>query len=365
MKIKRLILCNIPASICNLRCRYCYLAQREASYQGEQADFQYSPEYVGNAFSVDRMGGTCYFNFCAEGETLLAKGIEEYIYHIAKQGHFIEIVTNLTVTDVIDKILSFEQDILDRISFKCSFHYLQLKERNLLDVFADNANKIWSHNCSASIEITPDDELIPYIDEVKDYSYYKFGALPHLTIARDDNNNKGYLTKLPIEEYDHIWKQFQSSFWEFKKTIFNVHRDEYCYAGAWSLYVNLASGETTQCYCSRYNQNIFENLSRPIDFIPIGTCMQPHCYNGHALLTMGCIPEFTPVCYGNIRDRIRLDGTHWIQSDMLEFLNSKLEDSNTLATEKEKKRYYSLIRKKKIKQLPKRILKKIYRLANS
>lgn len=54
------------------------------------------------------------------------------------------------------------------------------------------------------------------------------------------------------------------------------------------------------------------------------------------LLTLSCIPDFTTVEYGNIRDRVRLNGTHWIQPKMLGFLNSKLEQSNDLYSDKEK-----------------------------
>ena len=108
-------------------------------------------------------------------------------------------------------------------------------------------------------------------------------------------SNQDYLTKLPIEEYDKIWSQFDSSFWRFKKEIFNEYRKEYCYAGAWSLYVNMENGKMTQCYCSNYSSNIFENVDKPIDFVAIGKCKESHCYNGHALLTLGCIPNFTNV----------------------------------------------------------------------
>lgn len=360
-KVKRLILCRIPMSICNFRCRYCYLAQRDECYQGKQADFKYSPEYVAKAFSMERLGGACYFNFCADGETLLTKDIEKYIYAVAKEGHYIEIVTNLTITKVLDKILDFEQDVLDHITFKCSFHYLQLKERNLLNVFADNVNKIWAHHCSANIEITPDDELIPYIDEVKEYSIKNFGALPHLSIARDDRTGHDYLTKLSLEEYDKIWGQFDSGFWRFKKTIFNQKRNEFCYAGAWSLYVDLTTGNATQCYCSRYNQNIFKGVNKPINFLPIGKCPDTHCYNGHALLTLGCIPRFTDVKYGEIRDRIKTDGTHWIQPKMLCFLNSKLDESNKLMTDEEKKKSERKLRAYKIKSIPKRVIRRVKR----
>ena len=357
-KVKRVILCAINTSICNFRCRYCYLSHRDEQYQGEQAKFAYPPEHVAKAFSKERLGGTCYFNFCAEGETLLTKRIDEYIYEIVKEGHYAEIVTNMTVTPVLDRILSWDKEMLERVTFKCSFHYLQLVERNLLDTFAANVKKAWESGASANIEITPDDELIPHIEDVKKFSLEHFGALPHLTIARDDRNEHDYLTDLTPEEYEKTWAPFDSGFWHFKRTIFGVKRNEYCYAGMWSLYVDLGSGDTTQCYCSRYSQNIYENVDEPIEFIPIEKCGDTHCYNGHALLTLGCIPNFTDVGYGDIRDRVREDGTHWIRPQMRAFLNSKLEESNPLITPAEKAKVKAKLLSAKAKRFANRIIKK-------
>lgn len=241
-KNKKVVLCAIPTSTCNLKCRYCYLPQRKEFDKGKQANFIYIPEYVGRVFSKERLGGTCYFNFCADGETLLTKRIDEYIYEIVNQGHYAEIVSNMTITSMINRILSWEPDLLERITFKCSLHYLQLFEHNLLQVFSDNVNNVWKHGCSANIELIPDEELIPYIDELKQFSIEHFGALPHVSIARDDRKEHDYLTKLSLAEYNKIWSQFDSGFGEFKKSIFNHKRCEFCYAGAWSIYANLATG---------------------------------------------------------------------------------------------------------------------------
>jgi len=301
---------------------------------------EFSPEYVGKAFSPKRLGGICYFNFCADGETLLQKNIEKYIFEIVKQGHYIEIVTNLTVTSVIDKILTWDKEVLKRIEFKCSFHYIELKKKNLLDKFALNVKNIWKSGASANIEITPSDEYIEYIDEIIDFSKKNFGALPQLSIARNDATDKiEYLTSLSDKEYDKVWSQFDSDFWKFKRTIFGKKRNEYCYAGRWSLFVNMQNGDTTQCYCTRYSQNIFEDLSKEINFVPIGKCKEPHCYNGHMLLTLGLIPELNTPYYGDIRNRIKDDGKEWLQSDLKKFFNSKLVESNQLLTRKEKAKY--------------------------
>lgn len=328
-KLKRILLFPIPMSTCNFRCHYCYLAQRKECFQNKQPKFLYSPEYIAEALSPERLGGLAYMNFCADGETLLTVDLEKYIYELVKSGHYAEIVTNLSVTGKLEQILSWDIELLKRIEFKCSFHYLELKKRDLLEVFASNVNKIWKAGASANIEITPSDELIPYIDEVKKYSLLNFGALPHITIARNDNTeSKDYLTKLTMNEYDQIWSQFDSDFWNFKKSIFKEKRNEFCYAGDWLLIVNLTTGKTGQCYKSNYTQNIFEDINKPIKFKAIGKCLEPHCYNGHALLTLGCIPGFTKIGYGDIRNRVRQDGTEWLQKDLKNFFNMKLKDNN-------------------------------------
>jgi len=361
-KIKRIVLACVSTSICNFRCNFCYLTHRSEYFKGEQANFLYPPEYIGKAFSKERLGGVSFFNFCAEGETLLTNHIDEYIYEIVKQGHYAEIVTNMVITPMLNKILAWDKELLERVAFKCSFHYLELKKRGLLDTFAHNVNSAWRAGASASIEITPPDELIPFIDEIKTYSLQNFGALPQLTIARNDAT-KGieYLTNLSPNEYGEVWGTFKSPFFDFKRSIFKVKRKEYCYAGMYSIVVNFANGETGQCYKSNYFQNIYTDLNKPIDFVPIGHCKEPHCINGHAMLTFGNIPhKFTETKYGNdIRNRVKSDGGNWLQPKLLAFFNSKLYESNPKISASKKVKYYIKSKTGYYQHINKRILMKI------
>ncbi len=330
--IKKILLFRIPVSICNFRCHYCYIGQRPVHFQGIHPEMRVNPEEFGKAFSVDRMGGTCYGNFCADGETLLTKDLDKYVKSFCIQGHYGEVVTNLSVTKALDRFLEWDKDLLRRLEFKCSFHYLWLKEHDLLDVFAKNVNKIWKAGASANVEITPSDELIPYIDEVKAFSMKHFGALPHLTIARDDRTeNIDYLTKLSMEEYDSYWSQFSSGFWQFKKSIFGKRQKGFCHAGAWSYYIDMSTGDATPCYFSTKFFNFYDKIGGgyfPLMENPVGKCPLSHCYNGHALLTLGLIPNEYSTRYGDIRDREKTDGSHWLQPELKAFFNSKLEESN-------------------------------------
>ncbi len=330
-KVKKVILMRIPMTICNFRCHYCYLAQQNDTFTGIQPQMKYSPQQVAYALRKERVGGSAFINMCADGETLLVKNLSEYIKALAEEGHYIEIVTNLTVTPALDKILLFDKELLKHITFKCSFHYLELKNKQLLQIFAENVKKIWDAGASANIEMMPVDEYIPFIDEIKEFSMKHFGALPQLSIARDDRTSGiDHLTKLDMEAYNNIWSQFDSNFWYYKRSIFGVKQTGFCYAGQWSMYLNLCSGFATQCYCHREKpKDIFADPEKPLPLGAIGSCLEPHCYNGHALMTLGLIPGATDVRYGDIRNRIRSDSGQWIQPEMLDFLNSKLVESNT------------------------------------
>ena len=327
--MKRAVLFAIPLSVCNLRCHYCYLAQRPESYQGIIPDMKYSPEEIGYAMRPERLGGASYFNLCADGETLLLPRLADYVAELVRYGHFVEVVSNMTATRKLDEVLNIGRDSLNHVEFKCSFHFLELERRGLLTVFADNVNRAWEAGASINIEVTPSDELIPRIDEVKAFSMAHFGALPHVTIARDDRTEGiERLTSLDKDEHDRIWSQFDSDFFDYKVSIFGRKQNSFCYAGSWSLYANMATGMAKQCYCGSSLGDIFVNPEEPIAWQPIGSCALPHCYNGHMLLTLGDIPGATDVTYASVRDRVRADGTHWLYPELREFFGGKLEDSN-------------------------------------
>ncbi|MCQ2495206.1 MAG: radical SAM protein [Lachnospiraceae bacterium] len=328
-KVKKILLLHVPMSICNFRCHYCYLAQRDECYQGVQPDMKYSPDEVAKALSVQRIGGKAFINICAAGETLLTKNIDLYVKALLQEGHYVEFVTNLSVSSVLDKFLQWDEKILKHLEFKCSFHYLELKKKGLLETFASNVKKIWQAGASANIEITPSDELIPYIDEVKDFSLKHFGALPHITIARNDQT-KGidYLTNLSDVDYERVWSSFNSDFWSFKRSIFGKKQKEFCYAGKWSAYIDLSTGIMRQCYCGKELGDVFANPLEPFFEKAIGKCEMPHCFNGHALMTLGLVPNATSVRYGEIRDRKKQDGSYWLQSELRSFFDSKCADCN-------------------------------------
>lgn len=329
--IKRFIDLYVPVTTCTLHCHYCYV-YHQGLFKNKLPEFKYSPDTVKKALSRERLGGTCLINFCGGGETLLPPQMTDYIRVLLENGHFVTVVTNGTVTKRFHEIANFPSELLERLIFKFSYHYLELKKKNLFDVFFGNIRKMRDAGCSFSLELTPNDESVPSIEEIRQLAIQEVGAPCHITIARDDVSplkDKPILTKMSHEEFYRTWDVFNSEMFTFKRTIFGQKRKEFCYAGDWSFVLNLGTGFMQQCYCSFKTQQIFEDPEKPISFIPIGKqCSLPHCYNGHAFLTLGDIPEINSITYAQLRNKICTDGSEWLTPVVKKFLSGKLKDSN-------------------------------------
>ena len=207
-----------------------------------------------------------------------------------------------------------------------------------MDKFFDNIRMVRRAGCSFSVEMTPSDELIPHIADIKEKMMSELGALCHVTVPREGNSGKiPLMSKFSLEEYAEIWKDFDSELFRFKLSTWDVKRCEFCYAGAWSGLLNLGDGEMYSCYGSRIHENIFKNLDKPIKFTAVGKhCNQPHCYNGHSFLTFGLIPELghEVPSYAMMRDRVDREG-HWLNQEMRETMSQKLYKNNNLYCPKE------------------------------
>ncbi len=329
-KMKRFIDVHIPVTTCTLRCHYCYITHNRL-FDNKLPTFKYSPEHVSKALSIERLGGICMFNFCGGGETLLPPEVPNYIKALLEEGHYVMVVTNATVNRAFDEISKFPAELMGRLFFKFSYHYLQLKERGLLDRFFMNINKMRNAGASFTVEVTPSDELIPYIEEMNELALQKTGAKPHITVARDERNMKevAILTNLSRNSYKKTWSLNNSPLFDYKISVFNQKRREFCYAGDWTFSLDLGSGIMSQCICSLYRQNIFDNVAEPIKFKAIGHhCLLPHCWNAHAYLSFGSIPEHQAPTYDTLRNRVCEDGSEWLQPEMKSFMQRKLKEAN-------------------------------------
>lgn len=334
--VKKLILCHVPMSTCNLRCQYCYITLTK-SWDAPPPKFRYSPEYMGKALSIERLGGPCFINICGNGETLMPKEMPAIIREILKQGHYVEVVTNGTLNGRYQELAALPADLLERLTFKFSFHYRELQRLHLMDNFFENIALMRACGCSFTLELPPTDDLLPDVDEIKRICMERVGAPCHLTILRDDRTaDISVLSGMDLSDYYDNWESFDSAMFKYKRSIFGQRQCGFCYAGAWSFYYNLVTGAVRKCYTFPQEMNLYQDLSASLNLTAVGhNCPFPHCYNGHALLTFGTILGQSDVTYADIRNRICDDGTEWLNCKMKAFMSTKLSQSNPLYTEEQ------------------------------
>lgn len=336
-KIKRFFECLIPETVCNLKCSYCYVIQRD-NRKNKFAKLKYTPEQIGKALNKERLGGICYFSICGSGETTLQPELEYIIYNILKQGHYVNITTNGTITKRIDDIIQKNKDYLDKINFSFSFHYIELKKRNLIKIFFENVNKVKEAGCSFVVQINLCDEYIPYLEEIKELCIKNVGAMPQVAATRKEEDRLQkieLLTELSTEEYIKYGQEFKSPLFEFTMKNFNVKRKEFCYAGDWSGILDLSTGIMRRCYCSYLYQDIFKNPNEKIRFLAIGNkCGSPFCMNSSHFMALGIIPEVKTPTYEALRNRKE---ANWYNKTMKQFLSTKLYDNNKEYSKRKKK----------------------------
>lgn len=322
--IKCFISVTVSIDFCNLQCQYCYVGQHKDFYKKELV--YYSPGFIRRALSRKRIGGTAFINFCGTGETLLCDELPEIIEALLEEGHYISIITNALITKKIQRILSSKHH--ERVFFKCSFHYLELRRKHLLEVYVNNVKSIKESGASLSIEFVPHDELIPYMDEMIAFSKLNFGALPHVTVARDETKaDFSILSSLSETEYMKTWGIFQSPLFEVKMRT-RQKQTKYCIAGHGTFLMNLNHGGTRFCPGNGKFINMYSHIDSKIEFAEIGkNCESPYCINGHAYLTFGMVPEVKEYSYLDVRDRLCSDGTHWVNGKMREIMAQRICDN--------------------------------------
>ena len=327
-KIKRFVECLIPITCCNLKCSYCYVIQRD-NRKNRMAELKYSPEQIGLAMNKKRWGGTCYFSICGAGETTMQKDLDKIVYNILKNGHYVNITTNGTVKKRLEDIIEYNKKYISHLHFAFSFHYLELKRLNMLDLFFENVNMVKKSGASILVQINMCDEYMPYIEEIKTICIKNTGALPQVAATRKEHEGLKkieLLTNKTDEEYISKGREFNSPLFEFTMKNFNVKRKEFCYAGDWTGNLNLSTGKLRRCYASYIYQDVFKNPKEKIKFLAIGNhCASPFCMNSSHFMSLGVIPSVKTPTYAELRNR---EDANWYNDNAKKFLSTKLYESN-------------------------------------
>lgn len=315
---------------CNFHCEYCYVWRKEEFHKGTETSF-YPVIECRKALSQQKLGGVCHINICASGETMLSKDIVELVYELLDEGHYVSIITNGTVTSKINDILNFPSKLLDRMFFKLSFHYAELKRTKLLDKFWINVDNIRNSPCSYSIEITPCDSLVQDIENVKnEFKKNANGAMPHITFTRDSQKEGlDLLSEYSLEEYIQTWKTFDSDLFDLKSHLYKRKICEYCYAGNWSYRINIVNGNIQSCYQQQLKGTIFDKDYKYLPIMPVGyKCKLDYCFNNHAFLVWGDVPDIKCKNYLQMRDRVSDSQEHWIKPEYSAIMSQKLYENN-------------------------------------
>lgn len=261
--------CALGKSACNIHCNYCYIDYRDKT-DDINMKFSHSIPYMIKALSKDRLGGVAFFDMCSDGETLLKPGIIELVHGLLKEGHYVCLITNGTLTSILEKILDISIECRKRLLFHFSLHYLELKKKLLLNTYFNNVNMVKESGASVSMSLVGCDEYIPYIDEIKRIAIENVGAAPYITAVRAAESYKYNQFVLggekTWEEYIDIWKGFPGKSLEMRtRTIGKLC--EKCYAGISSGFINLDSGYLVSCVPGIYLDNIYDDIKRKISFL--------------------------------------------------------------------------------------------------
>ena len=326
--IKRFIECLLPITVCNLKCSYCYIMQRNMRNM-QIAKLPYSPEQIGQALNQKRWGGKCYFSICGAGETTLQPQLPDIVFYILQQGHCVNITTNGTITKQLLAILDRAAPYIERLHISFSLHYLELQRLHLLDTFFTNFQTCQKRGASVLLQFNMCDEYIPYLQDIQKICLEKAGAYPQIAATRKEANDLKkieLLSSYSAEQYHALGKDFHSPLFDFTMQNFNVKRREFCYAGDWGGVLNLSTGIFKRCYESHIFQNIFKNPEKPIRFLAIGKgCQSPFCMNSSHFMSLGIIPELNTPTYAVLRNRSQ---AKWYTPVMEKILSSKLQQSN-------------------------------------
>lgn len=231
------------------------------------------------------------------------------------------------------KYLILPPDLLKKLNFSFSYHYIELKRLRLVDRFFSNVNLVKEKGCSYVVQLNWCDEYEEVADEIKKTCMDNIGALPQLAATRDEINlhsNVRLYTKHTPKMYLQTGEEFDSPLFRFTMQNFMVKRKEFCYAGKWSYVLNLGTGIIKPCYASYVRQNIFADTNKPIKLTATGKhCFSPFCMNSSHFLSMGTIPTLQTPIYAALRNRKCTDGSEWYNSTMKEALSQKLSDNNS------------------------------------
>lgn len=372
-KIVAFIEVLIPITQCNLKCHYCYVIQRDNRTNSKP--LLPEPFKIREALRKERFGGNMYISLCGAGETTMTPNLLEIVLELLKEGHFVNITTNGTISRFFDAFKGYAEkypELMKHLNFSFSLHYLEMIRTKSYEKFWRNIEMVRSGGASFVVQINLCDEYEPYLDTIKKDCIEHIGAMPQVAATRDEISEKRHnevtlYTEHTREEYVTAGQVMDSPLFDYTMKNFMVKRKEFCYAGRLSYVLNLSTGILKPCYCSFNYQNIYHDLSKPIKLYPVGHyCQSPFCMNSSHFMSFGVIPKLKDgPTYAGLRNRVTVDGKMWYQKEFEDMASQKICDNVNLKLTLDDKlhiHYFgmkSYIVKEISKILPKKVVKNI------
>lgn len=289
--IKFFINARVHTRGCNLRCDYCYLWQHGHVNDKANCVLRNSLDYVLKAFSPKRLGGICYINLAGDGETMLPEDIEELLLGLMDQGHYLTVFTNGTMSGKIKSLIlkAKSRGISSHIHFNLSLHYLELERLGLKNKFTETAHFLKKEGISVSVSVILGKSYVPVIDDIKAYCDTELHIKPQIGRAFNEDDSGNVAWSLTDEEYENAVARFVGQTKAPQLDNFHKKEKRFCYAGQWSLVLDLTTGVASQCVNNSDNIfNFYDSIDQLPELLPVGNCCKAVC------------------CFCNFRDRWNL-----------------------------------------------------------
>lgn len=289
-KIVKMINGTIHTSGGTLCCEYCYLAQ--AGYQNDKEVFalRYPLDTILEACSKKRLGGVCFIQIIGDGETLLPKDAVSLILGLLREGHYVQIITNGTLTERLHELVegAKQEGAAERLLISFSLHFIELERGNWLKIYADNIKYVRENGISFRVSMVCSDADIEAEDRIHTFCENELNGIAlGIGSAKKYNeitgNIEGLWSKYNKKEYyEKVMSIFPSYNLEYIQDLDEIDNHKFCYAGSWYFQLDFTTGTYSQCLQNAGPvHNFFENMEEGLLLEPVGTgCRASWCWCG-------------------------------------------------------------------------------------
>lgn len=301
-KVRRALTVYVTGNNCNLQCPYCYVKNSHPNETPEPMRLNYPLDQMIRAFAPERLGGLAEINVIGSAETLLAKEVVPFVHGLLHYGHVVGVVSNATLPARIDELLSCPKEDLKNLLLKASFHYEELKRRNLLDVYFDNIKKVIASGASAFPFVVISPEYTRHLQEIGDLITSNLGIKAHCSPCNSVNGefDLRFHSDFDPEPTEKLMRELDKYFDTrlYRECVRYKDVDvqnTFCYAGRWSLGIDMATGQTWKCHNFRKDhENFYENVEKPYPWgMPIAmSCAIESCCLQYNFYSENLLPDF-------------------------------------------------------------------------